>query len=177
MTRRIGGFKLTSTITFVLQANRLTKWASHPKKLGTSFSESKFRIDGTSFLCLETIEIRRAVNGFCAESRRCQKLLPLHKSKDWINHRPSDFNKGEFFNTLSNILKFHNSIVLAGDSNIDLIDPSKDSLNYLSDLLDAFNLKNLYREPICFMPDKGYLIALFLPTKSRSLKKHKVLKQ
>ena len=51
---------------------------------------------------------------------------------------------------MSKILKSHNSLV--GDSNIDLIDPSKDSPDYLSELLDAFNLKNIYREPICLMP-------------------------
>ena len=32
-TFETGGFELASTITLVLQANRLTKWASHPKIL------------------------------------------------------------------------------------------------------------------------------------------------
>ena len=31
MTLETGGYKLASTITLVLQANRLTKCASHPK--------------------------------------------------------------------------------------------------------------------------------------------------
>ena len=34
LTRETDGFELTSTITFVLQANRLTKCASRPKMLG-----------------------------------------------------------------------------------------------------------------------------------------------
>ena len=33
LTPETGGFELTSTITLVLQANRLTKCASHPKSL------------------------------------------------------------------------------------------------------------------------------------------------
>ena len=48
-------------------------------------------------------------------------------------------NKGEFFNeisnTLSKALKSYDNIVLAGDLNIDLLDPSKDISNHLSDLL------------------------------------------
>ena len=44
-------------------------------------------------------------------------------------------------NTRSKALKCYDNIVLAGDLNIDLLDPSKDFLNHLSDLLDVFNLK------------------------------------
>ena len=72
---------------------------------------------------------------------------------------------------MSKILKSHNSLV--GDSNIDLTDPSKDSSDYLSELLDAFNLKNIYREPICLMPTD-----VSLTSKTQvSQKKHKVLKK
>ena len=35
--RETGGFELTSTITLVLQANRLTKCASHPSNVVHSF--------------------------------------------------------------------------------------------------------------------------------------------
>ena len=72
---------------------------------------------------------------------------------------------------MSKILKSNNSLV--GDSNIDLIDPSKDSSDHLSDLLDAFNWKNIYRKPICSMP-----IDVILTNKTQvSQKKHKVLKK
>ena len=66
-------------------------------------------------------------------------------------YRSPNFNKGEFFNkilnTLSKALKCYDNIILAGDPNIDLLDPSKDTSNHLSDLLDVFNLKNLVKEP------------------------------
>ena len=44
-------------------------------------------------------------------------------------------------------MKCYDNIVLAGDLNIDLLDPSKDISNHLPDLLDVFNLKNLFEEP------------------------------
>ena len=68
-------------------------------------------------------------------------------------------------------MKCYDNIVLAGDLNIDLLDPSKDTLNHLSDLLDVFNLKNLVKEPTCFMSHKGSLIDLILTNKHRSFHK------
>ena len=54
---------------------------------------------------------------------------------------PPNFSKGEFFkeisNTLSKALKCCDSIVLASDLDIDLLDPSKDTSNHLSDLLNV----------------------------------------
>ena len=57
-------------------------------------------------------------------------------------------NKGEFFNEISNTLskafKCYDRIVLGvlgSDLNIDLLDPSKDTSNHLSDLLNVFSLK------------------------------------
>ena len=52
-------------------------------------------------------------------------------------------------------MKCYDNIVLTGDLNIDLLDPSKDISNHLSDLLDVFNLKNIVNEPTCFMSNKG----------------------
>ena len=64
---------------------------------------------------------------------------------------PPNFNEGEFFkeisSSLSKALKCYDNIALAGNRNIDLLDPSKDTSNYLSNLLDVFNLKNLVKEP------------------------------
>ena len=68
-------------------------------------------------------------------------------------------------------MKCYDNKVLAGDLNIDLLDPSKDTLNHLSDLLDVFNLKNLIKEPTCFMSDKGSLIDIILTNKPRSFHK------
>ena len=86
-----------------------------------------------------------------------------------------NFNKGEFFNeisnTLSKVLKSYDNIVLAGDLNIDLLDPSKSTSNHLSDLVDVFNLTNLIKEPTCFISDKGFLIDIILTNKPKSFHK------
>ena len=85
-----------------------------------------------------------------------------------------NFNKGEFLkqisNTLNKYLKCHDNIVLAGDPNINLLDPSKDNSNHFYNLLDVFNLKNLVKEPTCFISDKGSLIDIILTNKPRSFR-------
>ena len=43
----------------------------------------------------------------------------------------------------------------------------------MSDLLDVFNLKNLVKEPACFMSDKGYLVDIFLTNKIKSFQQTK----
>ena len=68
-------------------------------------------------------------------------------------------------------MKCYDNIVLAGDLNIDLLDSSKDTSDHLSDLLDVFNLKNLVKEPTCFMSDKGSLTDITLTNKPRSFHK------
>ena len=71
-------------------------------------------------------------------------------------------------------MKSYDNIVTPGDLNINLLDSNKDASNYLSDLLDVFNLKNLVKEPpTCFMFDKGSLIDIILTNKLRSF--HKTL--
>ena len=68
-------------------------------------------------------------------------------------------------------MKCYDNIALAGDLNIDLLDPSKDTSNHLSDLLDVFNLKNLVKEPTCFKSDKRSLVDIILTNKPRSFHK------
>ena len=88
---------------------------------------------------------------------------------------PPNFNKGEFFkgilNSLSKALKCYDNIALSGDLNIDLLDPSRDTSNNLSHLLDVFNLKNLVKEPTYFKSDKGSLIDITHTNKPRSFHK------
>ena len=88
---------------------------------------------------------------------------------------PPTFHKGEFFKEISNnfikALKCYGNIVLAGDPIINLLDPSKDISNHLSDLLDVFNLKNLVKEPTCFMSDNGSLMDIILTNKPKSFHK------
>ena len=74
--------------------------------------------------------------------------------------RPPNFNKAKFFNEISNTLgkalKSYN-IVLAGDLNIDLIGPSEDASNHLSDLIDLMflNQKILLRNLLALCLTKG----------------------
>ena len=57
--------------------------------------------------------------------------------------------------TLSKTWKCYENIVLAGDLNIDLLDPNKDTSNHLSDLLDVFNLKISLRNILVSCLTKG----------------------
>ena len=45
--------------------------------------------------------------------------------------------------SLSNIARKYENVVLVGDLNTDILDKKKDSKNYLSDLCDTFSLTNL----------------------------------
>ena len=68
-------------------------------------------------------------------------------------------------------MKHYDKIALAGDLNIDVLDPSKDILDHLSDQLDVFNFTNLIEESTYFMPDKRSLIDIILTMKPRSFHK------
>ena len=48
--RETGGLELTSTITFVLQANRLTKRASHPDAGFGIYDSREVVLSNTSFI-------------------------------------------------------------------------------------------------------------------------------
>ena len=111
-----------------------------------------------------------AIESICIE-------LTISKSKWCIlfAYRPPNFNKKEFFNEISNslskIITNYDNVVLAGDLNINLLDPSADTENHLSDLIDIFDLKNIVKEPTCFKSEKGSLIDIILTNKPRSFKK------
>ena len=60
LTLEIGGFELASTITFVFQANQLTKYASHPKclhetSLNYSFDrdDDRLKMEGYNLIRLD----------------------------------------------------------------------------------------------------------------------------
>ena len=76
-----------------------------------------------------------------------------------LAYRLKKFNKGEFFKeisiSLSKALKYYDNVELDGDLNIDLLDPSKDTSNHLSDLLDVFTLRSLVRTLLVSCLAKG----------------------
>ena len=159
-------------------------------KLDRRFPDSQFKIDGYQFPLFR--KDRDSKDGgkilFVRESNGAKRFshyespsiesfcieLTISKRKWCIlfAYCPPNLNKGEFFkeisNTLSKALKCYDNIVLAGDLNIDLLDPSKGTSNYL---LDVFNLKNLVKEPTCFMSDEKSLIDIVLTNKSSSFHK------
>ena len=111
-----------------------------------------------------------AIESICIE-------LTISKCKWCIlfAYRPPKFNKTDFFNeitnSLSKIISNYDNVVLAGDLNIGLLDPSADTGNHLSDLIDIFDLNNMVKEPTCFKSEKGSLIDIILTNKPRSFKK------
>ena len=111
-----------------------------------------------------------AIESICIE-------LTISKCKWCIlfAYRPPKFNKRDFFNeitnSLSKIISNYDNVVLAGDLNIDLLDPSADTGNHLSGLIDIFDLYNMVKEPTCFKSEKGSLIDIILTNKPRSFKK------
>ena len=85
--------------------------------------------------------------------------LPEEHGVFCLHITPKKFNKGEIFkdisNTFNNTFKSCDNIVLPDDINTDLLDPSKDTLNYLSDILDPAQLRKLVRESTCLILTKG----------------------
>ena len=156
-------------------------------KLDRSFSGSQFKINGYHFplfrkyqdsggvgkrvVLPEGIVAKRLSHweSLSTESFCIERNIFKRKWCELFAYRPPSFNKGEFFNKISNTfnkaLKGCDNIIFADDLNIELLDPSKDISNHLSDLLDVFNLKNVIKEPTCFMSDKGSLIDIIITNK------------
>ena len=68
-------------------------------------------------------------------------------------------------------MKCYDNVVRTGDLIIDLLDPSKDTSDYLSDLLDVFTLRSVVKEPTSLISYKGSLIDIILTNEPRSFHK------
>ena len=114
------------------------------------------------------------------ETEICETIcieLTISKKKWCIlfAYRPPKQNKVLFFEELSKCLsrivnKYDNYFV-AGDLNINMLDPKCDGNNYFSDLNDTYNLTNLVKLPTCFKSSKGTLIDVLLTNKPKSFQK------
>ena len=147
----------------IISTSKLDILCIDETKLDTSFPGSQFKIDGYQFPLFRKdrnskgggniVYVREGIVAkrlsHC-ESPSLESIcleLTISKRKLCIlfAYRPPNFNKKVFFkeisNSLSKALKCYGNVALAGDLNIDLLDPSKDTSNHLSDLLDVFNLK------------------------------------
>ena len=152
--------------------------------------DSHFKIDGYQFPLFgknqdskgggKIVSVREGIVAkrlyhYESQSIKSNCIELINSKRKWcvlFEYCPPNFNKGESFkeisNTLSKPLKCYDNVILADDLNIDLLEPSKDTSNHLSDLLDVFNLKTLVKEATCFMSDKGSLIDIILTNKHRS---------
>ena len=77
----------------------------------------------------------------------------------------------EIANSLNLIVNKYDNIVLAGDLNINLLDPNTDPNNHFSILRDTFDLTNLVKTPTCYKSLKGTLLDLILTNKPNSFQK------
>ena len=73
--------------------------------------------------------------------------------------------------TLNKALHKSDNLLLAGDLNINILRPTSDSSNYLSDLNGTFKLTNLLTGSTCLKSKKGTLVDLILTNKPKSLYK------
>ena len=70
--------------------------------------------------------------------------------------------------SLSKAVKDYENIIVIGDLNIDLTNPSTDTFNLLSELCANFNLKNLIKGITCNKSEQGSSIDVILTNKPRS---------
>ena len=74
LTLETGGIELASAITPVLQANRLTKCASHPKSINGLFQWTSFYMIGT-FVMKESRKLDKFLAGYPFLSRAILKVV------------------------------------------------------------------------------------------------------
>ena len=90
-------------------------------------------------------------------------------------YRPPNFEKKSFFeetsNSLSLIVNKYGNILLAGDVNINLLDPNSDTKNHFSGLRDTFALTNLVKDKTCFKNKVGTLLDVILTNRPNSFRK------
>ena len=77
----------------------------------------------------------------------------------------------EISNSLRLIVNKYDNILLAGDVNINLLDPNSDTKNHLSDLRDTFALINLVKDKTCFKNKDGTLLDVILTNRPNSFQK------
>ena len=77
----------------------------------------------------------------------------------------------EISNSLSLIVNKYDNILLAGDVNINLLDPNSDTKNHFSDLIDTFALTNLVKDETCFKNKDGTLLDVILTNRPNAFQK------
>ena len=73
--------------------------------------------------------------------------------------------------TFNKALNKYDNLLLARDLNINILRPTSDSYNHLSDLNETFSLTNLVTDSTCFKSNKSTLIDLMLSNQPKSFYK------
>ena len=93
-------------------------------------------------------------------------LLPRNSWCDLFAYRPPKQNKTLFFEeisgSLSHILNKYDNHIIAGDLNLNMLDPKCDGNSHFFDLKDTHNLSNLVKSATCFKSSKGTLLDLLV---------------
>lgn len=77
----------------------------------------------------------------------------------------------EILSNLSIIVNQYENIFVAGDLNVDLLNPKCDLESYFSDLRDKFALTNLVKHKTCFNNKNGALLNVLLSNKPNCFQK------
>ena len=90
-------------------------------------------------------------------------------------YRPPKQNKTLIFeeisSSLSHIVNRYHNYIIAGDLNINILDPKCDRNSHFSDLHDTYNLSNLVKLATCFKSGKSTLLDGLLTNKPKSFQK------
>ena len=70
----------------------------------------------------------------------------------------------------------YDNYIIAGDLNINMLDPKCHGNSRFSDLKDTYNLSNLVKSATCFKSSKGTLLDVLLTNKPKSFQKTFVCK-
>ena len=65
----------------------------------------------------------------------------------------------------------YDNFVIAGNLNINMLDPKCDGKSHFSDLKDTYSLYNLVKSATCFKSSKDTLLDVLLTNKSKSFQK------
>ena len=65
----------------------------------------------------------------------------------------------------------YDNFVIAGNLNINMLDPKCDGKSHLPDLKDTYRLSNLVKSATCFKSSEGILLDVLLTNKSKSFEK------
>ena len=167
-------------------------------KLTPDYKTSQFYLEGYVYPPFRRDRVTKNKNSFgggkivfIKEGLICKRLLDLEtktaeticieltlNNKKWFimfGYRPESINRDTFFEemntTLSKAVNKYDNIMVIGDLNIDLNILNNDKHNYLSNICEVYNLKNMIKGKTCDKSIHGTSIDIMLTNKSQSFMK------